>query len=161
MGLFRKRKYRLEYQDYIQKFDEKVLPIWLDRELIAKIGLKNLFVKKIKIKDVLSYEDACDCLARVSRRLEMSQYVKGRCHEKINQMAAKKDVRIAVSDVLRELMSEAQTKIKWSEVVCPINLEDIMKVLNAELRKLSCEKDLIIIECKMCMLGKGIVYFNA
>lgn len=152
-------------EQYIAAIEGGVLTHWADEELMRKTGINNLFADNIKVKNTLSYEDACDCLNRVLKMVEMATYVGAQFHKRSNEIdeqnadaytkylqdlsVGKTSGKFVVendfysADTLRDLFIEAKEKVAMVDGDAPNDLASAIEKLNSSISALSSIKKIV------------------
>lgn len=160
MSVFQKKA---NLSSYIEKNEKIILPHWEDKELKRKTGISDLFSQKVKIKNDLTYEDACDCLFRASKMLDMANYVQNELRNKINspnfkKISVKEQCQCFEAASLRDWFVKANSQCDETYVVCPVNTPEAIQVLKIRLKELSTKKTELFCDVRMLAMGTGVFF---
>jgi len=148
---------RLSADEYMRSVQDKLYPYWVDEVLLQKVGYKNpsdIFIDGVTSRAELSYEDACDCITRISRMVDEIAYVGAEFGKRSNELneqssqALKQHMDDCVAGkksgstsfvfdhdfysawTLKELFIEAKTNARFNSIEMPQTREAAMKKLN-------------------------------
>jgi hypothetical protein len=101
--------------EYIKSIEDRVISAWMDPVLENKFGLKNLFSVGARVSPTLSYDDACECLNRLNKLIEMSTYVLNKFPALLESAVDDEKDRICSANTIETLFLEAKQEVKLSD----------------------------------------------
>ena len=106
----------LNPEEYMSSVESELLPLWVDAEFMTKTGVKDMFNGCECVKNRhMTYEDAFDCLKRITRMVEMSTYVieefgaRSESLRNVNGLVVNAD-NFYTANTIRDLLIEAGEK---------------------------------------------------
>lgn len=154
---------RANLSSYIKKNEKVILPHWEDKELKRKTGIIDLFGKNVRIKNDLSYEEACDCLVRTSKMLDMVDYVQNELRNQIDsrdfkRSSAEEQCKCFTAASLRDWFIKANSQCDATHVICPVNKPETIQTLQIKLKELSTKKTELFCGVRMLAMGTGVFF---
>jgi hypothetical protein len=128
-------------EKYMKSVEDEILSHWVDIELQEKLGVSNLFTDNVCVKNInMSYDDACDCLKRIDRMVDMSTYVVEQFCERANalpreNMKAVDNSNFFTANTICNLFEEAklQNFVDEESDDAPETVQDAIELINESL----------------------------
>jgi hypothetical protein len=134
-------------EKYRTLVEKDVLPHLTDEKLMHALGVKTLFDRNARISKKLTYDEACDCLARFANMVDVTMNV---CHivgarstaisqKKTEELAAdeRKELRLNLGfhdfysvDNINSMIDASKSIESQKEIEKPSDLQDAMEKLH-------------------------------
>jgi hypothetical protein len=98
--------------EYVSAIEGTILPYVVDKSMLCKFGLDDVFNTACKVPSNLSYDDACACMDSIEMLLDVLSYVSDRFSTMINEADDDKKITICSADTIRTLFVDATQNIK-------------------------------------------------